>query len=139
MSEFSLQRRYYAVHEHEVEDIIAPDIALRRNDEEWLEKLPPELEKDIVAKLYYGHFFCHAKLLKQELLRLLDKRGAEYPAKHNVGHLYDAKPRSRRFTNYSTQPIPSIPASARPSKASHTSPQWVMHGNTKSPPGNSRR
>jgi D-lactate dehydrogenase len=23
---------------------------------------------------------------------LLDKRGAEYPAEHNVGHLYHAKP-----------------------------------------------
>jgi D-lactate dehydrogenase len=102
--------RYHAVHEHEVEDIIALDIALRRNDDEWLEKLPPELEKDIVAKLYYGHFFCHvfhqdyivrkgadAKLLKQDLLRLLDRRGAEYPAEHNVGHLYEAKPALRAF------------------------------------------
>ena len=80
--------RYQAVHEDEVEDIVALDIALRRNDEEWLEKLPPRLEKDIVAKLYYGHFFCHvfhqdyilrkgsdAKLLKQELLQLLNQRG----------------------------------------------------------------
>jgi D-lactate dehydrogenase (quinone) len=102
--------RYHAVHEYEVEDIIALDIALRRNDDEWLEKLPPELEKDIVAKLYYGHFFCHvfhqdyivrkgadAKLLKQDLLRLLDRRGAEYPAEHNVGHLYEAKPALRAF------------------------------------------
>jgi D-lactate dehydrogenase len=102
--------RYHAVHEHEVEDIIALDIALRRNDDKWLEKLPPELEKDIVAKLYYGHFFCHvfhqdyivrkgadAKLLKQDLLRLLDRRGAEYPAEHNVGHLYEAKPALRAF------------------------------------------
>ena len=102
--------RYHAVHEHEVEDIIALDIALRRNDEEWLEKLPSEIEKEIVAKLYYGHFFCHVfhqdyivrkgadtKLLKQELLRLLDQRGAEYPAEHNVGHLYEAKPALREF------------------------------------------
>ena len=102
--------RYHAVHEHEVEDIIALDIALRRNDEEWLEKLPSEIEKEIVAKLYYGHFFCHVfhqdyivrkgadtKLLKQELLRLLDQRCAEYPAEHNVGHLYEAKPALREF------------------------------------------
>ena len=102
--------RYQAVHEDEVEDIVALDIALRRNDEEWLEKLPPKLEKDIVAKLYYGHFFCHvfhqdyivrkgsdAKLLKQELLQLLDQRGAEYPAEHNVGHLYEAKRPLREF------------------------------------------
>ena len=102
--------RYQAVHEDEVEDIVALDIALRRNDEEWLEKLPPRLEKDIVAKLYYGHFFCHvfhqdyilrkgsdAKLLKQELLQLLNQRGAEYPAEHNVGHLYEAKRPLREF------------------------------------------
>ena len=102
--------RYQAVHEDEVEDIVALDIALRRNDEEWLEELPPKLEKDIVAKLYYGHFFCHvfhqdyivrkgsdAKLLKQELLQLLDQRGAEYPAEHNVGHLYEAKRPLREF------------------------------------------
>jgi D-lactate dehydrogenase (quinone) len=102
--------RYQAVHEDEVEDIVALDIALRRNDEEWLEKLPPKLEKDILAKLYYGHFFCHvfhqdyivrkgsdAKLLKQELLQLLDQRGAEYPAEHNVGHLYEAKRPLREF------------------------------------------
>lgn len=102
--------RYQAVHEDEVEDIVALDIALRRNDEQWLEKLPLKLEKDIVAKLYYGHFFCHvfhqdyivrkgsdAKLLKQELLQLLDQRGAEYPAEHNVGHLYEAKRPLREF------------------------------------------
>ncbi|MNE99514.1 D-lactate dehydrogenase [compost metagenome] len=26
------------------------------------------------------------------MLALLDARGAEYPAEHNVGHLYEAKP-----------------------------------------------
>ena len=26
------------------------------------------------------------------MLDILDKRGAEYPAEHNVGHLYTAKP-----------------------------------------------
>ncbi|MEM9279629.1 MAG: D-lactate dehydrogenase, partial [Pseudomonadota bacterium] len=51
--------RYQAVHANEVEDVIALDIALARNDENWLETLPEEIEKDLVAKLYYGHFFCH--------------------------------------------------------------------------------
>lgn len=102
--------RYHAVHEHEVEDIIALDVALRRNDADWFERLPSELEQGFVAKLYYGHFFCHvfhqdyivrkgadAKLMKRELLRLLDRRGAEYPAEHNVGHVYEAKPALRAF------------------------------------------
>ncbi len=97
--------RYRAVHAREVEDIIALDIALRRNEESWLESLPPEIEQDLVAKLYYGHFFCHVfhqdylvrkgadtERIKQQMLALLDERGAEYPAEHNVGHLYEAKP-----------------------------------------------
>ena len=31
------------------------------------------------------------------MLTLLDKRGAEYPAEHNVGHIYEAKPALREF------------------------------------------
>ncbi|MEI4232554.1 D-lactate dehydrogenase [Roseovarius sp. D22-M7] len=97
--------RYQNIHRGEVEDILALDIALRRNDEDWLEKLPPEIDDQIVHKLYYGHFFCHVlhqdyvvkkgcdpKALKNQMLELLDARGAEYPAEHNVGHLYPAKP-----------------------------------------------
>lgn len=97
--------RYMAIHGSEVEDIIALDIALRRNDRDWLERLPPEIEDQLVHKLYYGHFMCHvmhqdyivkkgtdAKALKKAMLKLLDERGAEYPAEHNVGHLYPAKP-----------------------------------------------
>ncbi|QGY00236.1 D-lactate dehydrogenase [Roseovarius faecimaris] len=97
--------RYMAVHSKEVEDIIALDIALRRNDRDWFEELPPEIGDQLVARLYYGHFMCHVlhqdyivrkgedpKALKAAMLKLLDQRGAEYPAEHNVGHLYAAKP-----------------------------------------------
>ena len=31
------------------------------------------------------------------MLKLLDKRGAQYPAEHNVGHLYEAKPTLKKF------------------------------------------
>ena len=102
--------RYHAVHADEVEEVLALDIALRRNDTEWLETLPEAIEKDLVGKLYYGHFFCHVfhqdylvrkgvdhKLVKLKMLQLLDKRGAEYPAEHNVGHLYEAKPELAAF------------------------------------------
>jgi D-lactate dehydrogenase (quinone) len=51
--------RYRAVHSSAVEDIVALDIALRRNDREWIEGLPPEIDAQIEKKLYYGHFFCH--------------------------------------------------------------------------------
>ena len=63
-----------------------------------------EIEGLLETKLYYGHLFCHvlhqnyivkkgvnAKKLKKKLLKTFDKRGAEYPAEHNVGHEYFAK------------------------------------------------
>lgn len=97
--------RYRAVHSREVEDIVALDIALPRNTRDWFERLPPEIDAKLVGKLYYGHFFCHVFhqdylvkkgcdpiALEHELLELMDERGAEYPAEHNVGHLYPAKP-----------------------------------------------
>lgn len=97
--------RYGAVHNRDDGDILALDIALRRNDRDWVETLPPTLSDKIDVKLYYGHFFCHvfhqdyvlkqgedAGAVKKQMLELLDTRGAEYPAEHNVGHLYTAKP-----------------------------------------------
>ncbi|MFT4021905.1 MAG: D-lactate dehydrogenase, partial [Acinetobacter sp.] len=30
--------------------------------------------------------------MEHQMWELLDRRGAEYPAEHNVGHLYRAKP-----------------------------------------------
>lgn len=51
--------RYRDTHRSEVEDIVALDIALRRNDREWVETLPKEMDEQILHKLYYGHFLCH--------------------------------------------------------------------------------
>ncbi len=97
--------RYRAIHASDVEDIVALDIALRRNDRDWVEKLPDSIQRPIKHALYYGHFFCHVFhqdyivekgtdpiALEAQMLELLDKRGAEYPAEHNVGHHYKAKP-----------------------------------------------
>ncbi|MEG9476065.1 D-lactate dehydrogenase [Mannheimia indoligenes] len=102
--------RYRAIHSKEVEDIVALDVALRRNDADWFEKLPAEVDSKIIHKLYYGHFMCHVfhqdyivkkgvdcLNLEHEMLKLLDIRGAKYPAEHNVGHLYEAKPELRKF------------------------------------------
>lgn len=102
--------RYRAVHPDEVEEILALDIALRRNDTDWYEKLPENIDSKISHKLYYGHFFCHVfhqdyivkkdndwLALEHEMLKLLDTRGAQYPAEHNVGHLYEAKPELKAF------------------------------------------
>ena len=84
---------------------MALDVALPRNATEWFETLPPELEAAIEHKLYYGHFLCHVFHqdyvvrkghdpldVEHAMWALLDARGAEYPAEHNVGHLYPAKP-----------------------------------------------
>lgn len=97
--------RYRALRGEQVEDLLALDIALKANDRQWREVLPEPLLEQLVHVLYYGHFFCHVfhqdYLLKkgadvqefeQALLNSLDARGAEYPAEHNVGHVYRAKP-----------------------------------------------
>jgi D-lactate dehydrogenase len=95
--------RYQTLNHKTVGEILALDIALRRNDTDWVESLPQHISDKIEKRLYYGHFFCHvfhqdyilkkgvdAAELKQQMLELLDRRGAKYPAEHNVGHLYAA-------------------------------------------------
>lgn len=102
--------RYRAVHDREVEDIVALDIALARNDRQWFETLPADIDQQMIVKLYYGHFFCHVfhqdyilrkgsdcLAVEHRMWALLDERGAEYPAEHNVGHLYPAKPALKAF------------------------------------------
>lgn len=102
--------RYRAVHRDTVQDIVALDVALRRDDRQWVEQLPAELDARLAGKLYYGHFFCHVfhqdyivrkgedpLAIEHAMWALLDQRGAEYPAEHNVGHLYPAKPALAAF------------------------------------------
>ena len=102
--------RYQMMHHKQVGDILALDIALRRNDDFWVEKLPEHIAKYVEKPLYYGHFFCHvfhqdyilkkgsdAKKVKADMLALLDSRGAKYPAEHNVGHLYEAESTLQQF------------------------------------------
>jgi D-lactate dehydrogenase len=102
--------RYEVIHEKEVGEILALDIAIPRNEVDWLETLPSDITQQLEKKLYYGHFFCYvfhqdyilkkgadAKLVKKKMLQLLNERGAKYPAEHNVGHLYDAEPDLKNF------------------------------------------
>ena len=124
--------RYRAVHPSTVEDIVALDIALRRNDRDWIERLPPEIDAQIDKKLYYGHFFCHVfhqdyavkkghdcLAIEHAMWKLLDARGAEYPAEHNVGHLYEAKPALAGFYR-SLDPSNSLnPGIGHTSKCAH--------------------
>ena len=86
------------------------DIAFPRNEKNWFEKLPKEIDDMFEMKLYYGHLFCHVlhqnyiirkgvdpKILKEKLFKTYDNRGAEYPSEHNVGHEYKAKDTLRNF------------------------------------------
>ncbi|RQU83604.1 D-lactate dehydrogenase [Burkholderia cenocepacia] len=101
--------RYRAVHTREVENILALDIALPRNCKAWFETLPDDIQRPLILKLYYGHFLCHVfhqdyivrkgvdpMSIEHKMWKILDSRGAEYPAEHNVGHLYFAKPALKR-------------------------------------------
>ena len=135
--------RYREVHRREVEDIVALDIALRRNDREWVEQLPQDVERDVVHKLYYGHFFCHVfhqdyivkkgvdpLAMEHRMWELLDERRAEYPAEHNVGHLYVAKPALAGFyqsldpTNTFNPGIGHTPRGRNWQECNHASGGW---------------
>ena len=106
----SAQGRYHAINQKELGEMMSMDIAFPRNEKDWFEKLPPEIDNQLEMKLYYGHLFCHvlhqnyilkkgvdAEKIKQKLLKIYDERGAEYPAEHNVGHEYFAKPVLQKF------------------------------------------
>lgn len=67
--------RYRALHTGEVEDILTLDIALRRNDSEYVDRLPPEIDCQLAHKLYYSHFMCH--VFHQDYIV---KKGVDVPA-----------------------------------------------------------
>lgn len=102
--------RYFQMNSETVEDIVALDIALKRNETAWYEALPPAISDMVLPPLYYGHFFCHvfhqdylvkkgvsAYEVKKALLAFQDSRSAAYPAEHNVGHLYAASEQTQAF------------------------------------------
>ncbi len=102
--------RYHILNSKNHGDMMSLDIAFPRNEKNWFEKLPKEIDELLEMKLYYGHLFCHVlhqnyivkkgvdgNELKKKLLKIYDKRGAEYPAEHNVGHEYHAKPSLLNF------------------------------------------
>ncbi|MXP57349.1 D-lactate dehydrogenase [Pantoea sp. Taur] len=85
------------------ERLVAFDVALRRNDEDWRLTLPDHLAAQVQVDSCCGHFFCYvnhqdyvlkegvdATAFKEAVKVYLAERGAKYPAEHNVGHLYQA-------------------------------------------------
>ena len=102
--------RYSIINKSSSGGIMPFDIALRRNDSDWFDFLPPDIEDQLAAPYKLAHFFCHVfhydfvvkagvdvPALKARIHKLLDERGAKYPAEHNVGHLYTADPDLKDF------------------------------------------
>ena len=102
--------RYQALNKKNIGDMMSLDIAFPRNEKKWLEVLPKSIDDQIEYKFYYGHLFCHVfhhnyilkkgadeEKLKKQLLNIYDRVGAEYPAEHNIGHEYYAKPVLKDF------------------------------------------
>lgn len=102
--------RYTLLRGNSAGGLVALDVALRRNDKAWWYVLPDHLRQMVDRTLVYGHYFCHvfhqdfilkkgadAAAFKQGMLTHYESRGAECPAEHNVGHLYEAKPALAEF------------------------------------------
>ncbi|UQN28830.1 D-lactate dehydrogenase [Brachybacterium kimchii] len=95
--------RYFTMHREEASAMVTFDVALRRDDEDWLEVLPAEIADQLLESVYFGHFFCHVMhqdhvakagvdpvALKKRMRTLLEDRGAAVPAEHNYGRIYPA-------------------------------------------------
>jgi D-lactate dehydrogenase (quinone) len=101
-------KRFADLQRPSVEHLVAIDVALRPDDEEWSSFIPQSVEAQVHSVLAYGHFFCHvfhldylvraeAESVRHRLKQWLDSRGSRYPAEHNVGHLYRASPELVEF------------------------------------------
>lgn len=101
----SAATRYDEVKRKHIGGLIPIDVALRRDDWDWLEVLPTEIADQLETHAYYGHFFCHVmhqdyiakkgvdpEKLHDKLQELLEARGAHLPAEHNYGRLYHFPP-----------------------------------------------
>lgn len=99
----SAASRCFVMRRAEASEMVTFDVALRRDDEDWLERLPEEISDQLLESAYFGHFFCHvlhqdhvAKkgvdpvALKKRMTQLLVDRGAAVPAEHNYGRIYPA-------------------------------------------------
>ncbi len=102
--------RYQKLYPNQSSGIIPLDIALPRNCESWYQILPREILAQMAESFQMGHFLCmvfhwdfvvkkgvNVDKVKEEILRILDKNNAKYPAEHNVGHLYKADQDLKEF------------------------------------------
>lgn len=102
--------RYRAVNKGLIAGILSLDVALRRDDKEWHALFPADITSQLHADLRCAHFLCHVfhetyvvkkgvdmAALKACMLEHLEARGAQYPAEHNAGHQYAARPSQVAF------------------------------------------
>ncbi|MES9878746.1 MAG: D-lactate dehydrogenase [Candidatus Sedimenticola sp. 1PA] len=102
--------RFALLHGDKIDGLMPLDIALPRNDDNWHNLYPKEITDKLAADFRLAHFFCMVfhhdfvvkngvdmEKLKEEMLAILDERGAKYPAEHNVGHLYQAESQLAEF------------------------------------------
>ena len=107
--------RYRTIHRREVSDIVALDVALRRNERSWFEHLPDSITAKLIHKLYYGHFFCHVfhqdyvvkkgfdpMEVEHEMWRILDQRHANQILFGSLDALLDRQRNFARFAGAET-------------------------------------
>lgn len=99
----SATNRYYAMSRDEFGGFLSLDVALRRDEDDWLDELPEDIARDVVESTYLSHFFCHVMhhdhvvrkgadpiAIKKKMVERLEARGAKLPAEHNFGRVYAA-------------------------------------------------
>ncbi len=102
--------RFALMHKDTVEGILPLDVAMRRNDFDWVEKLPKEVTDKLYGTMHYGHFMCNVfhqnylvkkgedkAELKKLMLKFMEDKGAKLPAEHNFGHQYEADENVKAF------------------------------------------
>ena len=100
----SAPMRFSAIHSNSSGELLPLDVALPRNCDSWHQMFPSEITDQMSEFFQMGHFLCmvfhwdfvvkkgvDSIRLKEEILKILDKNGAKYPAEHNVGHIYQAE------------------------------------------------
>lgn len=95
--------QYCLMHRDSIEGLLDLDIAMPRNEPDFLDHLGEELDDKIAINICCGHFMCMVfhrdylikkgfdiKETKAKIVKVLENRGAKCPAEHNCGHMYEA-------------------------------------------------
>ncbi len=97
-------KRIKIIEEENVGNIVAFDVALPRNCQDWHKIIDEDVLQDMAYQFKMGHFFCmvfhwdfilkknvNEEKVKEKMLTLFKKINAKFPAEHNVGHIYNAE------------------------------------------------